>query len=289
MKLSVIVPSRDRYSNLTQVISALENQTLDRSEYEIIISDDNSTDQTQSVINTFKGNGVFKYVFNNFKPHSWNASVPRNLGALIADPSTIAYVFVDSDVVLPSTALKDYLDDLEKNPNRVIIGPYDFYKRDNQEIGVKDVRDLKFEETTIDDTFSTIHDGLACFGGNLVIPKTIFWSVNGFSIDTHIGLEDGDMGIKLWKKQTNFSYDKRTRGKHLWHETPPDRFPPNMAEHVNKLNQKHFHMNTGEVDKSIDLISATRDTYASWGITGWEPPAEWLANQLDFTLKVNKQ
>lgn len=289
MKLSVVIPSRNRVANLVPVLTALNEQTVDRSEYEIIVSDDNSTDETQSVINSFKGSGVFKYVFNNFKPHSWNASVPRNLAALIADPDTKAFYFVDSDVIVPNTAIKNILDDLEQNPNRVIIGPYDFYRQGNESIAVPDVRNLTFQEKPTQTTHNSISDGLACFGGNLVIPKDIFWSVKGFSVDTHIGLEDGDMGLKLWKKGTQFSYDERLRGKHLWHETPPDRFPPDMAQHINKLNQKHFGMNTNEVDKNMDLISASREAYASWGITGWEPPKEWLANKLDFSMKVNKE
>lgn len=283
MKLSVIIPSRNRFNNVKFVLAALMDQSLDPAEYEVILSDDNSTDETQSLINTYR-NRNFKYIFNSVpKPHTWNASVPRNLGALIADPSTAAYVFVDSDVVLPRHALQCYVEDLAVNPNRVLIGPYDFYRDGNETIREPDVRNKKFEEVTIDQTFETVHDGLACFGGNLVIPKDIFWSVNGFSVDTHIGLEDGDMGLKLWKKQVKFSYDARTRGKHLYHQTPPDRFPSNMKEHIDKLNMKHFHT----TDPDYGIVEASRETYESWGISGWEEPESWKANKLNFMLNVN--
>lgn len=289
MKLSVIIPSRNRVDNLHKTLEALQNQTLDRSEYEIILSDDASTDNTKHLIETYRDKGVFKYVWNNHKPHTWNASVPRNLAALISDPATTHFYFVDSDVILPNTALKNVWDDINADPNRIIIGPYDFYKEDNENIKIPDVRNLTFDEKPFEMTYNSISDGLACFGGNLVIPKDIFWSVKGFSVDTHIGLEDGDMGLKLWKKGIRFSYDKRLRGKHQYHDTPSDRFPSNMAFHINKLNQKHFGMNTPEVDKNMDLISASRDAYAEWGITGWEPPAEWLANKLEFGLQINKE
>lgn len=285
MKLSVIIPSRNRYENLIATLGALENQTLPRNEYEIILSDDNSSDNTRSLITNHKER-PFKYIFNSVpKPHSWNASVVRNLGALVADPSTMAYVFVDSDVILPPHALACYVEDLELNKNRVIIGPYDFYRQGNEQIQVADVRSKKFEEVKVEDTFDTVHDGLACFGGNLVIPKDIFWSVNGFSVDTHIGLEDGDMGLKLWKKYTYFSYDARTRGKHQWHETPEDRFPTNMKEHIDKLNIKHF----GTDKPDYGIIEASRDTFASWGITGWSPPESWLEHQIQFGLKIQKE
>lgn len=290
MKLSVVIPSRNRVENLRHVLSALANQTLEKTEYEVILSDDNSNDGTQSLINELRDQLRLKYIFNNIpKPHTWNASVPRNLGALVADPSTMAYVFVDSDVILPPHALACYVEDLELDHNRVIIGPYDFYAEGNESIKTPDVRNLTFEEKPIETTHNSISDGLACFGGNLVIPKDIFWSVNGFSVDTHIGLEDGDMGLKLWKKQVQFSYDKRTRGKHQWHPSPTDRFPSNMREHIDKLNIKHFGMPTSEVDQKMDIISASRQAYEEWGITGWNPPESWLQSQVNFGLKVNKK
>lgn len=285
MKLSIIIPSRNRADNLGQVLTALADQSIEKTEYEVIVSDDNSTDSTQQLINQFRDRLNLKYVFNNVpKPHTWNASIPRNLGALVADPSTNAYLFVDSDVVLPRHAIDTYIQDLNLNSNRVIIGGYDFYKQGNEQVGVPDVRQKKFDEVSVDQTFDTVHDGLACFGGNLVIPKDIFWSVNGFSVDTHIGLEDGDMGLKLWKKGIKFSYENKTKGKHLWHESPKDRFPSNMKEHIDNLNLKHF----GTREPDYGIIEASRETYASWGITGWEPPKEWLANQLGFMMEINK-
>lgn len=285
MKLSVVIPTRGRAENLFNTVKALENQTIGKEDFEIIISDDNSDDNTQEVINMFKDQRNIKYVFSSVpKPHSWNASIPRNLGASVADPSSIAYVFVDSDVILPPHTLQTYINSLERNRNRVIIAPYDFYAKGNEQIATPDVRNDEFERRSPDELSYRATDGLACFGGNLVIPKDIFWRVGGFSPDTHIGLEDGDMGLKLWKKQTAFSYEKTTRGKHQWHETPVDRFPSNMKEHIDKLNIKHFH----DTNPDYGIVEASREAYEQWGVTGWEVPEEWKQGQVDFGMKVNK-
>ena len=283
MKLTVIVPTRDRIENLPGTLEALAAQTLDHNEYEVILSDDGSRDATYRLIEQYQFKFRFKYIFSNVpKPHSWNASIPRNFAALIADHTTMAYVFVDSDVMLPPHALQCYVEDLEMNKNRVIIGPYDFYAPGNNQIQVFDVRNKKFEEATIDKIYDTVHDGLACFGGNLVIPKDIFWSVGGFDEDVHIGLEDGSMGLKLWKKGAHFSYDNRTRGKHQWHKTPEDRFPTDMKSHIDQLNLKHFHT----VNPDYGIIEASREAYASWGFPDWKPPESWLKNQLGFMMKI---
>lgn len=284
MKLSIIIPTRSRYNNLIYTLNALENQTLPRQEYEIIVVDDNSQDETQTIINEHRDKGPFKYIFSSApKPHTWNASVIRNMGALVASPETLAYVFVDSDVVLPPHALACYVEDLEMNKNRVIIGPYDFYREGNEQIAQEDVRSLKFEETRVDETFETVHDGLACFSGNICMPKKLFWNVGGYSEDIPIGLEDGEMGIKLWKKGSNFSYDKRTRGKHQWHETPKDRFPADMRKWINYLNKKHFHTE----DPDYGIIEVSREAYAKWGFENWEAPPEWKKDQINLGLKIN--
>jgi glycosyltransferase involved in cell wall biosynthesis len=284
MILSCIVASRNRWLNLNNTLNALIDQTLDKSEYEIIISDDNSDDETFKLYENNKTiNGLhLKYVNNNTKPHTWNASIPRNLGALIANPESRAFVFIDSDVILPAAALQYYKDDLEYDSNRVVIGYYDFMDRNGVDVLIQDVRHLKFEQVAPQETFNTVHDGLACFGGNIMIPKEIFWSVGGFSPEIHIGLEDGDMGLKLWKKETNFSYDFRIKGTHQWHETPTDRFPKDMKDHIDNLNLKHFHSK----DPDYGIIEASRDTYATWGIEGWQPPEEW--KRMEMGLKVNK-
>lgn len=281
--ISVIVPTRSRSANLVNTLEALTNQSLPRDQYEIIVSDDNSKDDTQKVINQFSGRGRFKYVFNNHKPHTWNASIPRNLGASISDQGYKYLVFIDSDVIAPHTALETYLKHMQKNDLRVMIGPY-HWRGQNGQVAKNDDRWPSFLEKNPDDTYARATDGLACFGGNLCIPKNIFWSVGGFSPDIHIGLEDGDMGLKLWKVGTKFSYDKDLLGYHQWHETPSDRFPPNMKEHIDNLNMKHFHTKNPD----YGIIEASREAYADWGITGWEAPAEWKANQLSFMLKVNK-
>ncbi len=284
MKITVVIPTRNRSGNLRNTVKALQEQTFDRNEYEIIISDDNSIDDTFNVYKENTDKGRIKYVNNNTKPHTWNASIPRNLGASIADPNSEILIFVDSDVILPSTAIQNYWEDYEMNRNRVVVGSYDFYAKDGETIQVPDVRNDKFKRVTPDEVFNQATDGLACFGGNIMFPKDVFWSVGGFSPDIHIGLEDGDMGLKLWKKQVGISYDDRLRGKHQWHETPPDRFPPDMRSHINNLNKKHF----DTIEPDYGIIEASREAYASWGISGWEPPKAWLENQLSFMLKVKK-
>jgi glycosyltransferase involved in cell wall biosynthesis len=291
MTISVIIPTRNRAKNLRQTLLALQTQSLPKNEYEVIVSDDNSTDDTYWVVEGFKQVFNLRYVFNNHKSGTWNASTPRNLAAFISDPTSKLLVFVDSDVCLPFHALSYYREDFEKNPNRVIIGAYHWMNpmspeiiaaniRNQEGLGnfilnnmkEADVRIQKIDKTKPDETFNDLSDGLACFGGNIGIPRKIFFNVGGYDDETHIGLEDGEMGIRLWKAGYRFSYDKRLTSFHQYHETPPDRFPSGMKEHIDRLNKKHF--NTDKPD--FNLINATRQAFSSWGIKNWEVPKQWL-------------
>lgn len=281
MNLTVVTPTRNRKENLRNTLSAFLTQTIEREHFEVVISDDNSEDNTFELYQEFKDKLNLKYVNNNKKAHSWNASVPRNLGASLADPQTKAIVFLDSDIVVQSTFLENLWQDYNNNSERVVLGPYDFMNANGRDIMTADVRWDKFKSVDVNDTFDKATDGLACFGGIIMFPKKIFWDLGGYDRDTHIGLEDGEMGLRLWKKGYKVSYDKRLHGKHQWHESPADRFPPDMKDHIDKLNMKHF--NTKDPDYGI--IEASREAYKEWGITdNWQPPAEWT--KMGFGMKI---
>ena len=293
--ISVIIPAHNRKKNVELALTALRLQTLPKEEFEVILIDDGSTDGTYQLMEVFKDEFRFKYAWIN-KKNAWNASRPRNFGAKIAEKESVAFLFLDSDIILNREALQFYFEDFKKNKNRVIIGPYnwlppqgfspkDVETRWDDVIQAKfkvqfpgerlghigdDVRMISFNEKPPDQIFNEIFDGLACFGGNLLVPRDIFWKCGGYDEDTHCGLEDGEFGIRLWKNDIAFSYDKRCLGYHVWHKIPPARFPPNLKVQIDKLNLKHFK----KIDPDLGLVNASKEAYKRWGID-WQVPPEW--------------
>jgi glycosyltransferase involved in cell wall biosynthesis len=294
--ISIIIPTNNRKSNIENTLTALLRQTLSKDKFEVIVSDDGSTDQTFSLIDKFKDKLNLKYVYL-YKKDAWNASRPRNYGSKLAEKYTKAYLFLDSDVLLNDRALEFYEEDLINNDRRIVIGPYDWLtpqivtpedvlNRFDDVINNKlphttargrlghigkDVRTPSFEKAkSPNDLFEEIYDGLACFGGNILVPRSMFWEMGGFDEDTHCGLEDGEFGIRAWKHDFKFSYDIRCIGYHVWHIIPESRFPIGLKEQINKMNIKHF----GEVDPDLGIINATKEVFKKWGIE-WNVPAEW--------------
>ncbi len=87
--ISVIIPARNASDTLPECLAALENQTVPRERYEVIVVDDGSSDQTSSVA---QRDGVVVVR----QPHMGPAAA-RNRGAEVAQGDVL--LFLDADCV----------------------------------------------------------------------------------------------------------------------------------------------------------------------------------------------
>ena len=88
--ISVIIPTYNRRDTIKRSIDSVLSQDYDN--IELIIVDDNSTDNTKEIVDSY-GSDRIKYYFNNSDIHG--AGVARNLGIDMANGELIA--FNDSD------------------------------------------------------------------------------------------------------------------------------------------------------------------------------------------------
>jgi lipopolysaccharide/colanic/teichoic acid biosynthesis glycosyltransferase/glycosyltransferase involved in cell wall biosynthesis len=114
LKISVIIPTFKSQEMISNCLRALGQQTIKRDTYEIIVVDDESTDNTPNIVNTFPD--VHLIVISHGGP-----SVARNIGVKAASGELI--VFTDSDCIPASNWLEE------------ITAPF----KDSQIIGVKGV------------------------------------------------------------------------------------------------------------------------------------------------------
>lgn len=105
-KVSVIIPTYNRSNVVMETIDSVLMQTL--SDLEIIIIDDGSTDDTQTVIEGVKDNRVRYYCKEN-----GGAGSARNLGLSKAQGKYVA--FLDSDDIWPKNYLEVMTEHLEGN------------------------------------------------------------------------------------------------------------------------------------------------------------------------------
>ncbi len=117
MKFSVIIPALNEEEHVASAIKSLLQQTIPRKEYEIIVADNNSTDNTSAAA---KKAGADKVVIELKK----GTNMARNRGYLESQGEIIA--FLDADSVAPPDWLARIGRSLENPSISMVSGPYDY-------------------------------------------------------------------------------------------------------------------------------------------------------------------
>lgn len=117
MKFSVVIPAYNEAEYVAKAITAVKNQNLPRSQFEIIVVDNNSTDNTSEIA---KKTGADKVL----KEKKQGTNLARQRGFEESQGEIV--VFLDADCEVPP----DWLERIEKNLNRngvaAVSGPYDY-------------------------------------------------------------------------------------------------------------------------------------------------------------------
>lgn len=179
--ISVIIPTFNRAKTLTRTIESVIFQ--DFSNWELIIVDDGSTDNTKEIIEiNFIGERIFYFLKEN-----QGVSAARNFGASKASGEWL--IFLDSDDELD----KDFFKNLEKAG---INDKYNFYFF-NSLIRTCDgkVRIKKSDVFNIESLLS----------GNSLIKKDFFYEVGGYDkLLTYS--ENTELGIRLLNYNLKFKH-----------------------------------------------------------------------------------
>jgi glycosyltransferase involved in cell wall biosynthesis len=104
-KVTVIICTHNRSKKLLDTLIALENQTISKDEFELIVVDDGSTDDTPEILNKFKQNSSINVRIYNQKDSG--LAVSRNNALQYAKGTIIA--MTDDDCVPDKNWLKAVL------------------------------------------------------------------------------------------------------------------------------------------------------------------------------------
>ncbi len=114
-KISVIIPIYNGEKTLKECLSSVTNQNY--SNYEIIIVDNNSTDNTKKIIGDYSiVNKNIKYVFEGRKGRgaARNTGINNSTGEII--------VMTDSDCIVPINWLEEITKPIREEKERVVMG-----------------------------------------------------------------------------------------------------------------------------------------------------------------------
>jgi len=220
LQISVVICTYNRSVYIKDAMESLYNQTLPRNAYEVIIVNNNSTDNTQQVCETYiasHGDADF-YYFNELKQ---GASFARNTGAAHAHSPLLC--FMDDDAI----ADKDYLERIvrffEEHPDAGGLG--------GRIIPRYIPREPKWMSHYVSSLVGYFHysPGVSIFSANkyplesnMIIRKTDFDAINGFNpalpgvVGTlRIGGEGKDFFFRLKELGHTIYYDPAIRVQHV--------------------------------------------------------------------------
>lgn len=190
MKFSVIIPVYNKELFIKRSLQSVLEQTYN--DFEIIVVDDGSSDNSASVIKDFDDSRIF-YIYKE----NGGVSSARNLG--IANSTGEWVVFLDADDILYPNALQTYFHLIHKYPGLNVVAASADQSNKNYPKQEFDyiVRDYDYSNAVsyAKSGFSLIHTDSIC------IKKTLIDKVGGFNENYTHG-EDMD----LWKRLSDESH-----------------------------------------------------------------------------------
>jgi len=183
-RLSVVVPSHDRPLRLRWLLNALEEQTLDRAAWEVVVAHDSAGPETEALLrgHPLAAAGVLRHL--TFEP-GLGPAAKRNAAWRLARAQTI--LFTDDDCRPPAGWLASALAAVERHPGAIVQGAT---RVDPDELAVKHhAPHARSQEVTPPTVFAQ-----TC---NIAYPRELLERAGGFDEALPLAAgEDTDLGIR---------------------------------------------------------------------------------------------
>jgi glycosyltransferase involved in cell wall biosynthesis len=191
--VSVVIAARNEEQNIESLISSLKDQTY--SNFEVIIVDDHSTDQTAKRIRQAATENIYlleleEGVFS--KKKAMEKAILAANGELI--------IATDADCMLPKEWIRTIVNFYEEKNAAFIAGPVIFNRHDDLVSKFQMIDFMMLQGITASGIAMDLH--YMCNGANLAFPKKNFLAVNGYEgID---GVATGDDMLLMHKIEKMF-------------------------------------------------------------------------------------
>nr|WP_299418917.1 glycosyltransferase [uncultured Emticicia sp.] len=207
LKISVIIPVRNEAENILFLLQDLEKQTYPKQNFEVIIADDDSTDDTLKIVQAFQKHTNINLIINQLPPKTNNTSPKkRAIDSSIKLASGQLITTTDGDCSVGEKWLESIANFQAQTGAYLVSCAVTFFEAQRH----KDSKaqkstilflniDLFFTNIQIVEFASLIGSGACamfiqkpnmCNGANLTYLKSVFYEVNGFSGNE--GLASGD-------------------------------------------------------------------------------------------------
>ncbi len=209
LKISVIIPVRNEAENILLLLQDLEKQTYSKHKFEVIVADDDSTDDTLKIVQEFQKNTNINLIINQL-PLKTNNNSPkkRAIDSSIKLASGQLITTTDGDCRVGEKWLERIANFQAQTGAYLVSCPVTFFKTLRH-------KDSKAQKTTIvfpnnDSIFTNIQiiefasligSGACamfikkpnmCNGANLTYLKSVFYEVSGFTGNENLASGDDE-------------------------------------------------------------------------------------------------
>jgi len=237
---SVVIPSYNCADLLKRALESVFSQTY--TDYEIIVIDNSSTDNTQGVLKSFDNNKLNIIEVSN----SGIIAYSRNKGIENAKGEWIA--FLDSDDVWQSNKLEKVYNTIINNPEIILVCHNEWHMINNER-----KNPLTYGPAGQDLYKRLLFKGNCLSTSAVCLKKDIALESNGFSErKDFITVEDYEYWIRLAQKGDFFFINEKL-GE--WH-THGENYSDNALVHANALIAVKEHHFDNFINKNPDLLKA---------------------------------
>jgi glycosyltransferase involved in cell wall biosynthesis len=295
--ISVVIPTYNRSWLLAEGLRGLARQTLPADEFEVIVADDGSTDDTAAVVASFADRLRLKYHVQ--EDLGFRVAAARNAGVRLAAGSIL--VFLDTGALVGPDYLRQHLEAHGNgSEHRAVIGYAYAYRQEDPPAGLGQMLGRLLPERALDvyssdPSFFDIRHGAFLRCGfdlrGLAVPWMLTWATNcsvraddyaaigGFDEDfQRWGVEDMELGFRLHRRGVRLVVSRSA-----WViEAPHDRDTAGNMEgnhhNVGLLLDKHR-----EPVTEIGWALIQNDEYWSWE-DDYQSLLEWTAKARDLDV-----
>jgi glycosyltransferase involved in cell wall biosynthesis len=234
MQASFIIPTYNRAAQLEQCFEALLNQNFIKSEFEIVVVDDGSTDGTEKVVKKFADKEVVEIQY--FRQENQGQGVARNLGIQKARGKVL--LFIGDDIICVPDFLKEHmkLHDKYRAENEAVLGLIlwhpsmkitplmDFLTNGSAVLGRFGGHQFAFEKLE----GKKMADYNFFYTSNISLKKSLLQKHSFDHVFSKYGWEDIELGYRLQKEEgMKLHYNNQAVAYHL-HEIDDRNFKNRM-------------------------------------------------------------
>jgi glycosyltransferase involved in cell wall biosynthesis len=257
-KISVIIPTYNRLELVREGLESLAQQRAPATDFEVIVSDDGSSDGTKDVVGSFSGRLDVRYLFQ--EDEGFRVAAARNAGARAARAPVLA--FCDAGTVpgpdfvtghlrahaeaLGPAAVIGYcygyqpFDDLQWHTAELRAhGPAEVLRRHSDDPSFLDARHAEFAKVDFD-CGRMAAPWFLCWSMNFSVRADTFWKAGGFDEAYRSwGGEDTELGFRLFRGGATFSLSRQAWTIELPHERRNKGNRQSMLRNARYFVKKH--------------------------------------------------